>query len=153
MAQYSNAYGKINLRWRVTAAEEEGVDADDAENILQLLMRADEEEDEEDEEDEEEVALAAAAEASALAEETGEGLASTSATEGQVSKKKKRKLNRRQLWRELPVFAAFTCLFILAHVAPHRRVGLPPAQRDPHRTRRRKLWRLQREGIRGRGQL
>ena len=58
MAEYSNAYGKINLRFKVTDEEEEDIDADDADSILQLLMRADEDP-EEDEEDEEDAAAAA----------------------------------------------------------------------------------------------
>lgn len=97
MMQYDNAYGRILLKFKETDADEE-LEAEDADNILQLLLRMEEEPVEEQEDEvEAEAAAAAGGEVSA------------------ADKKKKKKrvtLNRAKLIREFPVFLMFVSLFI-----------------------------------------
>ena len=103
MMQYDNAYGRIFLKFKQVDADEEA-EAEDADNILQLLLKVEEQpEDDEDEDDEAEMAAAAAA-------STPGGAANGGSVE--KTKKKKNQINRGLLLRELPVFMLFTVLFI-----------------------------------------
>lgn len=100
MMQFDNAYGRIFLKFKAAEVDEE---AEDADNILQLLLKV--EEQPEEEEEDEAAAAAAAAAADALA-------SAGAAASADKKKKKEKKLNRMQLIRELPVFLLFTFLFI-----------------------------------------
>ena len=95
MAQFDNQYGRIILRMK--AEEEDGEEAadEDADQLMQLLLGKPEELDDDDE-DEEVAAL------------------QQQAASGGVSAKEvpKKKLNRKQLFRELPVYLVFSFLFI-----------------------------------------
>lgn len=95
LSEFDNAYGRVILRYRESETDVEEVE--DADNILQLLLKA-EEVPQEEEDEEEEI----------------EALQTLQAVGGQQQdkKKKKKKLNVGQLYRELPPFVFFTGIFI-----------------------------------------
>ena len=108
MSQYENAYGRIFLRFKPAEADEEG-EAEDADNILQLLLKVQEEPEEEDDE-----AEMLAAQAAAM------NNVGSQESAAQAKKKKKGKLNRALLLRELPVFLVFMFLFIFSLMSRRR---------------------------------
>ena len=99
MAAYDNAYGRVFLKMREEEGDEE--ELEDPDNILQLLLNEEEEAEEEEDEEEEPPEMQAVQVV----------LRGANQDKG---KKKKKKLNRGQLYRELPIFILFTLLFIVS---------------------------------------
>lgn len=95
MARFDNQYGRIILRTKPEDVEGDD-EAEDADQLMQLLMGKPEELDEDVEDELEQVAHQQQA-------------AAGGANAKQSSKKK---LNRKQLYRELPVFVLFMFIFI-----------------------------------------
>jgi len=86
--EYDNHYGRVLLRMKQDAEEDE--DMEDTDNLLQLLLGNEEQPDEDDEIDD---------------------LLQVNSTDSRP-KEGLKKINRKQLWRELPVFLLFSFLFI-----------------------------------------